>query len=626
MADERSEIRRIKWDEVFSFTHIFKTGWVALQPSKLLLAMAAILLLYGAGEAMGWLWGVCGQTARTDEINTYVMKNPAEFAAEQTDWRLSERRLAARRLAQNAGIERKQLQDILAAVGQAGPAAADEFRKRREEFLKDDKDKDSEFKIDNASDWSDLLADAVKNYAAVFDKASRILEKGDFDSDAVNAAMDAYAKSNPDAKGEQAEADKENARRKAIASAAGAWAALSKEKLRVNAEIRLIKGHDLFDSFLDYQGWCLQGMLRSTWRGNLLGGLDAYMALQQERSVAPLAEASPSKSDRLVKLQEPTQPECGLVYWLLMACQGVAWLFCRHWVFAAVFAVVALAVWALLGGALHRVCALSVTRGEKISIRQALRFSVGKFLSFFSAPLILLVVIFGLGLGLLTLGGLAFGNFAGGIVMAVFFPVALVVGLLMAFLAVGLVTGSGLMYPTIAVEGSDSFDGISRSFSYTFNRPSRSIFYGAVAVVFGSLCYLLLRLFLFVALKLTHAFIALGVIGNGASLGEGADRMDKLWTAPTFLDFHGPMSWAAMSGCEKVAAFIIAVWVNLVVVALGAYLLTYLASASTSIYCLLRNKVDATDLDEVYVEEADEDQPAPAVETPAPPPTPPPQA
>ena len=212
---------------------------------------------------------------------------------------------------------------------------------------------------------------------------------------------------------------------------------------------------------------------------------------------------------------------------------------------------------------------------------------------------------------------LAFGNFAGGIVMAVFFPVALVVGLLMAFLAVGLVTGSGLMYPTIAVEGSDSFDGISRSFSYTFNRPSRSLFYGGVAVVFGSLCYLLLRLFSFVALKATHAFIALGVIGNGASLGEGADRMDKLWTVPTFLEFHAPLSRAAMSGCEKVAAFIIAMWVNLVVVALAAYLLTYLASASTSIYCLLRHKVDATDLDEVYVEEADEEQPAGALETPA---------
>ena len=38
----------------------------------------------------------------------------------------------------------------------------------------------------------------------------------------------------------------------------------------------------------------------------------------------------------------------------------------------------------------------------------------------------------------------------------------------------GTVGGFGLMYPTVAVEGSDSFDAISRSFSYVFARPWRS--------------------------------------------------------------------------------------------------------------------------------------------------------
>ncbi|MCY2929576.1 MAG: hypothetical protein NTV86_08800 [Planctomycetota bacterium] len=616
MAEERSEIRRIKWDEVFSFTHIFKTGWVALQPSKLMLAMAAILLLYGVGEAMGWLWGVCGQTARRDEINLYVSQSPAAFDVEQTEWKLSERREKALVLAREACFERKELDGILRAVRGAGGVGGDEFRKRREEYLKNDDPKEKELKVDDANDWSDLLDQARKHYAKAFQKADDILSKGNFQQDAVDAAMKEWDNSHSNARDNQAPAEKEKASRAALAASAGAWSALSKEKLRVRNEIQAIEGSGIFDSLVDYQGWCIQGMLRSAWRCNLLGGLDTYMAAQKKRVPPVLADAPPTAN--LTTAQDAPQPECGVIYWLLMAGQGLMWLLGRHWVFASVFAVIALAVWALFGGALHRVCALSVTRGEKISIRQALRFSVGKFLSFFSAPLILLVVIFGLGLGLLTLGGLVFGNFAGGIVMAIFFPVALLVGLLIAFLSIGLAIGSGLMYPTIAVEGSDSFDGISRSFSYTFNRPSRSLFYGGVAIVFGSLCYLLMRLFLFVALAATHAFIAIGVIGNGASLGEGADRMDKLWTAPTFLEFHAPMNLAAMSGAEKIAAYIIAAWVNLVVVVLAAYLLTFLASASTSIYCLLRNKVDATDLDDVYVEEADEGEaPAPAGETPA---------
>ena len=43
------------------------------------------------------------------------------------------------------------------------------------------------------------------------------------------------------------------------------------------------------------------------------------------------------------------------------------------------------------------------------------------------------------------------------------------------------------MWPTISVEGTDSFDALSRSYSYTFHRPIAYLFYVIVAGVIGLL-------------------------------------------------------------------------------------------------------------------------------------------
>ena len=50
-------------------------------------------------------------------------------------------------------------------------------------------------------------------------------------------------------------------------------------------------------------------------------------------------------------------------------------------------------------------------------------------------------------------------------------------GFVMTITLFGTIGGFNLMYPTIAVEGSDSFDAITRSFSYVYARPWRMLFY-----------------------------------------------------------------------------------------------------------------------------------------------------
>ncbi len=163
------------------------------------------------------------------------------------------------------------------------------------------------------------------------------------------------------------------------------------------------------------------------------------------------------------------------------------------------------------------------------------------------------------------------------------------------------------MYPTIAVEGSDAFDAISRSFSYAFARPWRTGLYGLVALVYGTICCLFVRLFAFIALAATHWFVKGGIFTGGSNLAGNADRLDALWPAPMFSDFHPAISWDALGGFESIAAVVIAIWVYIVIGVVVAFGLSFFASSTTVIYYLLRRKVDATDLDDVYVEESEEE-------------------
>src|SRR5262249_28541623 len=63
-------------------------------------------------------------------------------------------------------------------------------------------------------------------------------------------------------------------------------------------------------------------------------------------------------------------------------------------------------------------------------------------------------------------------------------PLVLLSGLAMAVVIVGLV-GWPMMYATISTEGSDSFDALSRSYSYVYVNPWQYPWYQLVAFVYG---------------------------------------------------------------------------------------------------------------------------------------------
>lgn len=293
-----------------------------------------------------------------------------------------------------------------------------------------------------------------------------------------------------------------------------------------------------------------------------------------------------------------------------------AWAFRHHTVYFVIFFAALLILWSIFGGAIARIAAVQVARDEKISVRQALRFSTGKVLSFVFAPLIPIIIVAVLGLImavasiLISVPGLS-GIWS--VVIGAIFFLALLAGLVMMLTAVGLIGGGHLMYPTIAAEGSDSFDAVSRSFSYLYARPWQLAFYSLVSLVYGAITYLVVRLALFVLLLLVHGSVNLFQWGRAV---DGTPIFEAMWPKPTnFMTLSFDTNYASLGPVQATGAGFISFWVYLAISVLGAYVISLYLCSGTLIYFLLRRDVDATELDEVYLEPNDDELSEAAVTT-----------
>jgi len=287
---------------------------------------------------------------------------------------------------------------------------------------------------------------------------------------------------------------------------------------------------------------------------------------------------------------------------------GFCWITIYHPIFTILLIVLTLLTWALFGGAICRMAALQFSRDERLGPIPALKFSLSRLVSFFTAPLIPIAIIAFFAVLFLVSGLVAAIPVFGEIITGIFFPLALGAGFIIALIVIGLVTGANLMYPTIAVEGSDSFDAISRSFSYVFTKPWRMAFYTLLAVVYGSICYLFVRLFAFLLLKSVRIpLVSMNL--DDSSAGGIRGKLDAIWPDPSFGHLHPNINYMALNWSESFAAFFIWIWVIIIVCLVLAFIISFFFSANTTIYFLLRKCVDRTDYEDVFVEENVEELP-----------------
>lgn len=593
--DSRVTLESIQWREVFPFTHLFRTFRLTVHPNKLLVALAAVMICYVGGRFLD----LFAQRAVVVEQPFYTLRLPAD---EIQKYISSPTMVEFYRWRDQARARNEQLLDAAVVEYLKTPAKGKKLS--------------GEDALDNlASELKTRQARAARLLDDHYHKAVQALDK-DYDRDQGKAAdKAAFDKNHRQAKEQLVQAYEylrlalwKSTRVAGLVTNLNATQALSTivrdtpsdrgpaDRTSVSKDrteiLNTIAMADTYDRIKASRGL---GIFQAALTYGILmfnSAVDSVLALHFFSNPA-------FKGFDLT----PDEPP-GLVKTLGLGIQGLGWFVRVHWLYFIVYGLFCLAIWSVAGGTICRIAALHATRDEKIPFREAFGFAVRKMGSFFTAPLMPVIFILGCCLPLLGLGAIGSIPWIGEIVVGLGFFVVLLISFVLAMIIIGGIAGVGLMYPTIAVEGSDTFDAFSRSYSYIYARPWRTIFYTLVTAVYGTLCFVFVKLL--VALVFKSAATIVGATMNWDTAGYAAPlgKLEAMWFSPTLSGpFFGRFYLFELNWSEALASFFIAFWVFLLVGAVIAFAISFFFCGYTLIYLLLRRCVDATELDEVYVEE-----------------------
>jgi hypothetical protein len=290
---------------------------------------------------------------------------------------------------------------------------------------------------------------------------------------------------------------------------------------------------------------------------------------------------------------------------------------------------VTVGTWALFGGAITRIAVVQVARREKIGIREAVRFAAQRYLSYFSAPFFPLIFAAVLVAIMVLFGFLHLIPGVGELLDGLFWWLLMLFALVMVVIFVGLV-GWPMMSATISAEGTDSWEAVSRSYSYVYQAPWHYIWYMIVALLYGAV-----------------VVFFVGFMGSftvylakwGLSQTPGTTHWSR---EPAYLCVYAPTSFGwrelllkdvsvgglslvdeqginaaaydnlvSQRGWLNFGAVLVAVWLYLAFLLIVGFGYSYFWSSGCIIYLLMRKKVDDAEMDEVYLEEDEEEIPAP---------------
>ena len=241
-----------------------------------------------------------------------------------------------------------------------------------------------------------------------------------------------------------------------------------------------------------------------------------------------------------------------------------------------------LLVWSIFATAIARYVALRLVDEDQPTFREALSFGMKNWPSSFnSAAFVFLGIVAlalpGAGLGLLM-------RFDWGLaVVGVLWPLILLGAIVIAILGIGLAAGWPLMVAAVGVERGDSFQAISTAFSYLYQRPIHFAFYGFISCVLALLGFFAAGLF-----ADTTVMFALWA----GSFGMGHDRTVDVIAA------------VARNGSDpRWGVQALRFWTESLELLLSSFGWGFFWSIFPAIYLLLRQSVDATELDEIVLDE-----------------------
>jgi len=577
MADERWNLQGISWSETFPFVRLFSTFKRAISFWPLMLGFSCVFLTYVSGRVLDAVWlsadaGVLTVSGARhgSEVAAYAALDKPSFDEWLRDAAQRWERLEADDAEDEAAPPEQQVSEMLALIDTRLERGL-ELIATRIEAIEADEQASAEDKQSRCQEQEQAraelrrAADILRLTLTGHDVAavgSRLEQ-----ATAIATVLDA----DPDVERQQ-RADEQ-----------GRLATLLARQTQ-NAELRM---RGPFISLLDYEMGCfaaaIQGVCSGRW------GLSGSALSNEPAMIGSIASAG----------------------------SGVLWVVTERPWFAVIFAIVLLVIQALFGGAICRVAAVRSAREESTSYAAALRFSGEKLSGSIAAPL--------LPAGMFVVAGLCI--FVGGLIAAIWglhtiagvlYGLSLLGGVVLTFTLLAVVLGFHLMWPTIAVEGSDAFDAVQRAAGYVFGRPWHTAFYSFVLLLYGGVSFVMVRIIALLVLKLSHVFTGAGMNLASSAQTSTIGKLDAIWHMPVWQDlpllpatgdvnFWGSFGTAPLSGAESFTTFFIALWVFLVVGFVGAFVVSFYFCGSTEMYFLLRREVDAVDYDEIYYEELEDE-------------------
>lgn len=244
-----------------------------------------------------------------------------------------------------------------------------------------------------------------------------------------------------------------------------------------------------------------------------------------------------------------------------------------------------LIVWSWFGAIIVRASVLQLTVDDRPQLSQLFRHAFKKFSAHFLAPLIVLLLVVALTMVLMLLAGLFAQWDASLWIAGLLWGPALIFAFGIAILLLGLWLGWPLIWTTIGTEGGDSFDALSRAYSYTSQRPLHYLFYTLVATVVGTLGWFFVYYVSDSVIHLTYW---------GAAWITGWERITVITENTDKLETAG-----------RLGVWMIDCWVGLVRTVVTAFTCSYFWASMTTVYLLLRSDVDRMEMDEVHLDPQD---------------------
>jgi len=246
-----------------------------------------------------------------------------------------------------------------------------------------------------------------------------------------------------------------------------------------------------------------------------------------------------------------------------------------------------LAVWGLAGGVITRQAIIELATDEQPSLKESWDFVMQRFLFYIGAPLFPVLGVLLLSLPLLLLGFIMradVGIFVAGIVWVL----VAVVGLIAAWLLVGLALGWPLLWGAVSAEpDGDHFGAMSRMYSYVYQRPLNYLLYLVFVVLIGLFAGWLITTFAETALNVSHWGVTWGMDAKQAADFASATNPGRQ-PSRTGGSFGMGISMirCVEHGVRSLAA------------GLGA---TFFWCSFAGIYLLLRKDVDDKELDDIVL-------------------------